>query len=729
MANPFLFNDNDLSPKADLASNPFLMQESQDLGDDGDFGGDNPFLAQANNPFAAFGEDDSAVVAADAASTDECSFYPPPPPIDENNTMLINQQPPSVAQVPSTTAQSEIDSVMSFFGTTISDDNDEASTGTAPIKPIALNIHKETLMSTYDDQMAYSSEDELNRDHQKEPPPRPVLPPSRTTQDLILSVADQLDQTSSHLLGRIPATRTPSPVSMRDLHSPSPTPDLCDLLDVSDEPVADFMNTNENHQFMSNDNPFMMTPAEPVMPPIKMEPPRPPPPSKPTPPRPTPPRRPSPPQVDATVASSALPQKQPPPPRPAAIQQQQQPEPDLFDMFGSEDVLPAQKSPQKPPLPKSNQDILNLFAAPAVATTTVAHHPPAKQDFDILSMDHDPGMDELPTLMTSGNTTSMHPPPIPQPPQQPLCMQHINQNDALQLPPPSIELEESPTPEWSDDNEDEQHMDEGSSAVISPAASDDPMIDVVAPPLSTTTSPPHTEKENILDEIESTSADHSVVEFTGGFGESVLPPTVTSDFSDEHANMDYAITPMPSVNPFASPESDAAPVMVDEPALVMVQPIMVAAPVQIFPPKKASPPPPPQRGVRTDEFDAFAAKFDSVKKEEHSLLDGFGGVPSRSVSAEFGKSYLFSSISLYILRFILFLIKTNACLAWGDGDETKTIGATAIDKNSDGFGNDEGFDSFLAMGPPEPPQVYIYIKLTIYSYLKIKTTTFSASPC
>lgn len=30
-----------------------------------------------------------------------------------------------------------------------------------------------------------------------------------------------------------------------------------------------------------------------------------------------------------------------------------------------------------------------------------------------------------------------------------------------------------------------------------------------------------------------------------------------------------------------------------------------------------------------------------------------------------------------------------------------------VGQSADGFGNDDGFDSFLAMGPPPPPQVNI----------------------
>uniref|UniRef100_A0A336MBV0 CSON014886 protein n=1 Tax=Culicoides sonorensis TaxID=179676 RepID=A0A336MBV0_CULSO len=68
-------------------------------------------------------------------------------------------------------------------------------------------------------------------------------PPSNM-QDLISTLSTQLDMTSNKLLGQIPATRTPSPVSMRDLHSPSPTPDAVfeDLLGDSNENLMESEN-------------------------------------------------------------------------------------------------------------------------------------------------------------------------------------------------------------------------------------------------------------------------------------------------------------------------------------------------------------------------------------------------------------------------------------------------------------------------------------------------------
>lgn len=65
------------------------------------------------------------------------------------------------------------------------------------------------------------------------------LPPE--TQNLILSVTGQMEFTSSHLLNRIPPTRTPSPVSVRDIHSPSPTPEPEGLEEINfvDDQVLD----------------------------------------------------------------------------------------------------------------------------------------------------------------------------------------------------------------------------------------------------------------------------------------------------------------------------------------------------------------------------------------------------------------------------------------------------------------------------------------------------------
>ncbi|XP_065208565.1 protein stoned-B-like [Planococcus citri] len=53
------------------------------------------------------------------------------------------------------------------------------------------------------------------------PPPRPM--PPRESKELILSVTAALEQTSTDLLDRLQATRTPSPTPLRDLNSPSPT--------------------------------------------------------------------------------------------------------------------------------------------------------------------------------------------------------------------------------------------------------------------------------------------------------------------------------------------------------------------------------------------------------------------------------------------------------------------------------------------------------------------------
>lgn len=65
------------------------------------------------------------------------------------------------------------------------------------------------------------SDTEKRSPPRRPPPPRPG--PPKETKDLILSVTDALEATSSDLLDRLQATRTPSPTPLRELSSPSPT--------------------------------------------------------------------------------------------------------------------------------------------------------------------------------------------------------------------------------------------------------------------------------------------------------------------------------------------------------------------------------------------------------------------------------------------------------------------------------------------------------------------------
>jgi hypothetical protein len=101
------------------------------------------------------------------------------------------------------------------------------------------------------------------------PPPRPI-PPSKETKDLILSVTGAMEATSSHLLDRLQATRTPSPTPIRDLHSPSPTPDIpfTDLLgtDVTiAEQIPAFPSNTELN--LLGDEPIVVAPSPPKPPP------------------------------------------------------------------------------------------------------------------------------------------------------------------------------------------------------------------------------------------------------------------------------------------------------------------------------------------------------------------------------------------------------------------------------------------------------------------------------
>lgn len=275
MANPFLFMEEEVSsavPVFEDFANPFLVE---DEADDGDFPSENPF--SASNPFAFNEASEQSETEATGASL-----------------FLVEDD------------EIQVDVTMSFFGTTINECD-------------GLQQPSDSAVDTN----FIESEDELKIMK----PPRPN-PPSQVTQQLITNLTDHLDQTSTNLLGKLPVTRTPSPVSMRDLHSPSPTPDVADLLDAT----------------AGTDSSFGTIPGP------EAKPSRPPPP-RPVPPRPTPPSKTSP--VSAAPDGSSI----------AGASQHQ--DEDLFNFFGTGQ---QKKPPPKPPAPKSKEDILSLFTAPTQST-------------------------------------------------------------------------------------------------------------------------------------------------------------------------------------------------------------------------------------------------------------------------------------------------------------------------------------------------------------------------
>lgn len=560
MANPFLMTEEELSPQSnDQYSNPFLMESNEDETE-------NPFMSQGVcNPFSDFGTEGGLPDSANTTTlVSEMAGFP------------MNVIPNVVMDAAATGGDNkkkseDIDSAMSFFGTTITD-QDELEDSQGFNKP-NVSIKKDEISIV--DMMGYTEEDEAFEDQLSVR----TVPPSRTTQDLILSVSDQLDQNSSHLLDRIPVTRTPSPVSMRDLHSPSPTPGFDDLLDITDELPDD--NQSMQPLQLSNDNPFASI-AEPEVQKPKVEPARPPPP-RPIPPRPTPPRRPSPPQVVAT------PQR--PPSRPAPPQS----DVDLFDMFGSEAPVETKKAP---PAPKSNQDILNLFSVGTAVQLTAAPIPNADLLCDdIVPMDNsagDFGYGSVQDVMTTKHQS---------PPTQSPALSHQSPEEKLSAVDPHQH------PDLSLTHEDEVVEIKTASAKSSPSAEIENISEahsaVITPETTgNVTHNPVTEPDPTLCFVE--AASYSIV------ADEQMDTTVDS----------VLVTPSPSVNPFSSPEEDR------EDVVPMAVPVIVAEEELSFDPT-------PQAPKAADLFDAFAAKFDSVKKEEPNLLDGFGP-PSRSVSAEFG---------------------------------------------------------------------------------------------
>lgn len=514
MSNPFLFDEPEEAGEvqADSYSNPFLQETAVE----DEYVADNPFLSQqAKNPFFV-NEDEAAPQAP--------------------------QAPQVLQDVPEKPLPEQIDSAMSFFGTTITDGDDDE------IEADPQNT---------------------SDDNKKPPPPRPT-PPScpQATQELISTLADHLDQTSSHLLGRIPATRTPSPVSMRDLHSPSPTPEVADLLDVSENLPEDvnendgLLISNESAGYVQTDNPFAgfddsasstIIPEKPPVPDIltqaKVGPPGGPPAR---PPRPTPPRRSSPPNQN--VLAQELPQ---------VLGTSKPNEPDLFDMFGTNEVSKQQQN-----VPKSNQDILSLFSAPQ--KSAVPTEQPDLLTSDIFSM---PNVDTPPSLPDVFSDVSA---------------------------PPSSTLVTAPEEVLKIAVSDSANV-AHTHAISTPTEEPEIVsaVQVNEPPLDFTAE---------IDKCDSLSDNSSAVGSTmsrtpevstpfyvpGGYIENRGQTPVSHDEIAFSYNHD--VTPNAANNPFGSPEEKSPVINHTESTNIIIN--------------------------KTDEFDAFSAKFNSAKPEP--IADGFG---------------------------------------------------------------------------------------------------------
>uniref|UniRef100_A0A182YF06 MHD domain-containing protein n=1 Tax=Anopheles stephensi TaxID=30069 RepID=A0A182YF06_ANOST len=455
MANPFLMDDEALGGN-DPTPNPFLF------GDDGPAGGeesDNPFLAQGggSNPFADFGGGgDEEMPMAVTSAMDLFGVGDPVVVTSGAQLFLASDHVMTSTAAPTGVAVGLPDPALgsavgapngganaNFFHTTINEEDDLIIP-----KPTHLHLGSNTTAALMDPDGAaalYSSEDELSRGGprpHKPVPPRPI-PPSTATQQLISSIADQLDQTSTNLLQKIPVTRTPSPVSMRDLHSPSPTPgDFGDLMTGS---------TGDPVSSATGDNPFADEPAAgDTIAPVQ-KPPRP----RPPPPRPAPPK--------SSLASSPV----NPPPAAAAAAAATAQEPDLFDLFGT-GPAPKPAAPPKPPAPKTKEDILSLFSQPAQPTTAAMAPRPSKPD--LLSDDLDDLLGGMPAAAGTGSEAAfvpnlaenlatvvqplatvptvvpapVAPVPPPKPPPPAIVQQQLQQQQPL---PQEVPHQEEPLPE------------------------------------------------------------------------------------------------------------------------------------------------------------------------------------------------------------------------------------------------------------------------------------------
>lgn len=604
MANPFLFMEEEVSNATnavnDTFQNPFLIEDDDD--EAGDFPTENTF--SASNPFAFNDTNDSGITADAAPDPSGANFFLTEDDDEEDEQMQVQQH--------------EIDPTMSFFGTTINENDVD---------------HDDEIMKAV-------------------PPTRPT--PS--TQQMISNLTDHLDQTSENLLGKIPVTRTPSPVSMRDLHSPSPTPDVGDLLDVSEA----FAAATEAEQIQEQQTNYAFYQEE-------QKPNRPPPP-RPIPPRPTPPKTASTPIQSTTTIT----------------QTQAQPhEDDLFDVHG----VGHKKPPPKPPAPKTKEDILNLYQAPC--------QPVSEKKADLLSDDIDFTMQQP---QPASNVAVVQPyvneqTAIPQEIIEPVMQQEtpmVIENHVSPMtqgiptitedlaedrhqsyfmdPEDEIEQDQEPVQQKSEISSDQSPTESGITSGGIPASNSGSMINMALQEMEV--EPPQTSQEeaNPFTDKTPTPQKEQLTFLTSKSENYVAPRPTTPD----------PIVAQPELAPIfniggapelaqTKPNKPPPPPVRGGSVLTTVSP-QYTQPQTAFPQQStytASPVVPEIQ--KSDEFDDFAAKFENTgatKSTGNAFLDSLGTTD-------------------------------NSTDAWGDSNAFGEIVAVA----DDGFGGDDGFDTW------EPPAV------------------------
>lgn len=621
MANPFLFMEEEVNaaPTNDAFANPFLVEDDDD--DGADFPSENPF--SASNPFA-FNDTEHD------ASANDANFFMADDDDEEVEEHNNNQQQ----------QQQHADPTMSFFDTTINEHDD-------------INYHINEAEHTN------FSEAELK----SVPPQRPA----QTTQQMINTLTHHLDQTSTSLLEKLPVTRSPSPVSMRDLHSPSPTPDVGDLLDVSDAFAAATEKEQQQQQAIVNNNNHE-----------EHKPNRPPPP-RPVPPRPTPPTTVSTPIQPIDTATVTQSNQQ---------QQHHQHEDDLFDLFGTGQ---QKKPPPKPPAPKTKEDILSLYTPPTQAVSEV-------QKPDLLS-------DEI--VFTETKVEEQPKPATPpQPTKVAVVQPYVDQTEVPTIPQaivePIMQQQQQPI---------ENHLNNNRAIpmITEDMVEDRPQSDFMDEP----------EEEQVIQPKSEISSDHSPTE-SGIISSGGIPASNSGSIINMQMQEEPVAVVQEEANPFAdktpTPQNEQLKFLTERPVdyqhqrpttpdPIVSQPELapifnVGQPTPVVQNVKPAKPPPPARisSVLTtvqqpqvvqqpvvtqtnpiipevkqlDDFDDFSAKFESTGAQKvtgNAFLDSLGP----TASATSGD-------------------------AWGDSS-SDAFGASST--TNDGFGGDDGFDNWDVPAAPE----------------------------